>query len=168
VPTETKVRRVILGGITRHPTEAWMTQIAGNAVDERSGCLPACRYCSMTATPDSAPPSRTCCGQGRAAVRGHELSGAAATEPELERIRGAMGPVSKTRMPLQADFVRGRRAPVRVKRIHRTLPLRAKPSRQRQCSPVSDCNDDNVRSPYQLPRTPRRPASILLTCGLIS
>jgi putative transposase len=37
-------RRVTLGGITRHPTEAWMTQIARNAVDERSGCLHACRY----------------------------------------------------------------------------------------------------------------------------
>ena len=37
-------RRVTLGGITRHPTEAWMTQIARNAVDERSGSLHACRY----------------------------------------------------------------------------------------------------------------------------
>ena len=33
-----------LGGITRHPTEAWMTQLARNAVDERSGCLRACCY----------------------------------------------------------------------------------------------------------------------------
>ena len=33
-----------LGGITGHPTEAWMTQIARNAVDEMPGCLRACRY----------------------------------------------------------------------------------------------------------------------------
>ena len=37
-------RRVTLGGITRHPTEAWMTQIARNAVEETSGRLRACRY----------------------------------------------------------------------------------------------------------------------------
>jgi transposase InsO family protein len=37
-------RRVTLGGITRHPTEAWMTQIARNGVDEMSGWLRACRY----------------------------------------------------------------------------------------------------------------------------
>jgi putative transposase len=39
-----ETRRVTLGGITRHPTEAWMTQITRNAVDETSGCLRLCRY----------------------------------------------------------------------------------------------------------------------------
>src|SRR5215469_3902005 len=37
-------RRVTLGGITRHPTEAWMTQMARNAVDEESGYLRRHRY----------------------------------------------------------------------------------------------------------------------------
>jgi putative transposase len=36
-------RRVTLGGITRHPTEAWITQMARNAVDE-SGGLRESRY----------------------------------------------------------------------------------------------------------------------------
>ena len=37
-------RRITLAGITRHPTNAWMAQVARNAVDETSGCLRQCRY----------------------------------------------------------------------------------------------------------------------------
>jgi hypothetical protein len=37
-------RRVTLAGLTRHPTEAWMAQMARNAVDETSGCLRQHRY----------------------------------------------------------------------------------------------------------------------------
>jgi hypothetical protein len=37
-------RRITLAGITRHPTEAWMTQMARNAVDDTSGGLRQCRY----------------------------------------------------------------------------------------------------------------------------
>ena len=37
-------RRVSLGGITRHPTETWMEQIARNATDEASGHLRHVRY----------------------------------------------------------------------------------------------------------------------------
>jgi putative transposase len=39
-----ETRRLTLAGITQHPTEAWMTQMARNAVDQRYGCLHACRY----------------------------------------------------------------------------------------------------------------------------
>jgi hypothetical protein len=37
-------RRVSLAGITRHPTEEWMQQIARNATDESSGYLHPCRF----------------------------------------------------------------------------------------------------------------------------
>jgi hypothetical protein len=39
-----ETRRVTLAGITRHPTEQWMTQIARNAIDEQSGYLQKQRY----------------------------------------------------------------------------------------------------------------------------
>ena len=39
-----ETRRVTVAGITRHPTEAWMAQIARNAVDETSGHLRQSRY----------------------------------------------------------------------------------------------------------------------------
>jgi len=37
-------RRITLAGITRHPTEAWMTQMARNAADDTSGGRRQCRY----------------------------------------------------------------------------------------------------------------------------
>jgi putative transposase len=39
-----ETRRVSLAGITRHPTEGWMMQMARNAIDEESGCLRQQRY----------------------------------------------------------------------------------------------------------------------------
>src|ERR1700675_2707597 len=39
-----ETRRVSLAGITRHPTESWMEQMARNAIDEASGYLRQHRY----------------------------------------------------------------------------------------------------------------------------
>jgi putative transposase len=39
-----ETRRITLAAITRHPTGAWITQMARNAVDDESGALRRCRY----------------------------------------------------------------------------------------------------------------------------
>src|SRR5262245_7600109 len=39
-----ETRRVTLAGITQHPTEEWMRQIARNAIDESCGHLGQIRY----------------------------------------------------------------------------------------------------------------------------
>src|SRR5919107_5694834 len=39
-----ETRRVSLGGVTRHPTERWMEQVARNAIDVASGHLRHIRY----------------------------------------------------------------------------------------------------------------------------
>ena len=39
-----ETRRVTLAGITRHPTEEWMQQVARNLTDAEGGALPGQRY----------------------------------------------------------------------------------------------------------------------------
>ena len=39
-----ETRRVTLAGITRHPTQTWMTQMARNAVGDATEALGQCRY----------------------------------------------------------------------------------------------------------------------------
>src|SRR5437764_5994110 len=62
-----ETRRVTLAGITRHPTETWMTQMARNAVDEPAGAVGRCRYLLHDRDANSVPPSRMCSPQ-RASV----------------------------------------------------------------------------------------------------
>src|SRR3954465_8356557 len=61
-------RRITLAGITRHPTQTWMTQMARNAVDEPAGRSVDVVIFYMTATPNSAPPSRMCSHQRESAA----------------------------------------------------------------------------------------------------
>ena len=39
-----ETRRVTIAGVTRHPAEPWMEQMARNATDESTGCLRELRY----------------------------------------------------------------------------------------------------------------------------
>jgi hypothetical protein len=52
-----ETRRVTLAGITQHPPEEWMVQMARNAVDDIDGALLRSTLPCMIATRSSAPPS---------------------------------------------------------------------------------------------------------------
>jgi hypothetical protein len=106
-----ETRRVTVAGITRHPTEAWMTQMARNAVDEYGGAVRRCRYVlhdrdtkfcdafeEVLASEDPVP----------------QTSGATS---ESERVRGTVGALGKGGMPLQAHSVWRRITPARGDRV---------------------------------------------------
>jgi hypothetical protein len=63
-----ETRRVTLAGVTRHPTEAWVTQMAGNAIDQTSGCCTNVATSCMTAMQSFPPPSAISCSQGTSGV----------------------------------------------------------------------------------------------------
>jgi hypothetical protein len=90
-----------------------------------------------------------------------------ATKPESERLRRALGAIGQGRMSLQAHPVRRRLATSGAKRVHRPFPLGAEPPRQREPTTLPLSADHDDRSTNPLPRTPRRPALIVLAGGLI-
>jgi putative transposase len=55
-----ETRRVTLAGITPHPTEDWMVQMARNAVDDIDGALLPVRFVLHDRDTSSAPPSEPC------------------------------------------------------------------------------------------------------------
>ena len=91
-------RRVTVAGLTRHPTEEWMQQMARNITDESSGVLSRRRYlirqsrCQILRIVPVNADGRRC---GSVEV--------AATEPEPERVWRALGAIYKTGMLIQAD-----------------------------------------------------------------
>lgn len=61
-------RRVTLAGMTRHPTEAWMIQMAAMRSTKRPAASPTIATCSMTAIRNSARNLMMCCDPAAATV----------------------------------------------------------------------------------------------------
>jgi len=92
-----ETRRVTLAGITQHPTEEWIVQMARNAVDDVDRALLPIRYALHDRDTSSALPfelcfspaelTRFCC---RLAVK-------------FECSRGALGPLHQARVLIEVD-----------------------------------------------------------------
>jgi hypothetical protein len=93
-----ETRRVSLAGITRHPTEGWMMQMARNAIDEESGCLRQQRYLlhDRDAKFCAEHPGYARC----------EVPATSSAQPKSEFVFGAVGTLGQERMPVQTHFVR--------------------------------------------------------------
>jgi hypothetical protein len=77
-------RRVSLAGITRHPDEAWMRQMACNATLEGMGDLNGCRYLLYDR-------DAKFCAEFRETLAAGDVSATSSTQPQLERFCGALG-----------------------------------------------------------------------------
>jgi len=100
-------RRIGLAGVTRHPDEAWMEQMARNGTMEDSGFLNNRRYLLHDR-------DRKYCQGFRDAIRGgrHRTHCLAGQKSESERLCGTLGQVGQGRMLVEADPVgRGFSAP---------------------------------------------------------
>ena len=73
----------------------------------------------------------------RAGIGRCEDHSTAGSKPELKRVRGTMGPLGQTGMPVQIDLVRRGSAFTRPDGVHPTLSRRKKPSRERQPTALS-------------------------------
>ena len=122
-------RRVVIAGITVHPDEPWMKQMARNVTMEGYGFLRDCRYLLHDRDTKYTQSFRAIVASGRAA-------GAACAQPELECLCGALGPLGEEGVPVQGDpFGRALAAPS-AERIRRPLSCRAQSSREGQRPPV--------------------------------
>src|SRR4051812_3923746 len=83
-----ETRRVIVAGVTRHPTEAWMEQMARNAIDKPSGHLRQHWYVLHDRDTKFCAAFRAMLANGK-----RELSGVASAEPESERLRRTLGAI---------------------------------------------------------------------------
>ena len=129
--THLESRRVEVAGITRHPNEVWMKQIARNVTMDEWGFLYNCSYlihdCDTKFT-DSFRDRQI--GSCRAAQ-------ASSTESEFERPCRALGKIGEGGSFVKADSILRGFVEARDRRVPGAFSCRTKSSRQRQCASVS-------------------------------
>jgi hypothetical protein len=162
-----ETRRVILAGFTRHPTEAWVTQITRNAVDDTSAALDPCRYVLHDRN------AKLCSAfDDVLASEGLHCLRLAPTQPRSERIRGTVGAIGQAGMPLQAfplwrTLTWRMLTPASLDRLRRALSFRARHQGKRNALLFPAPVTHNASAKRPLSQTSRRSTSILPSRRLI-
>jgi hypothetical protein len=89
-------RRVTVAGITRHPEQSWMEQIARSATHQDWGYLRSCHYLLHDRDTKFSKSFRSILASG--GVKAIQLQ-----EPELECVRGTVGALGETGMFVEVD-----------------------------------------------------------------
>jgi hypothetical protein len=126
-----ETRQINIAGITRHPDGEWMEQLARSATEETWGYLNRRRYVSTRPEQEVLRIVPVNAGRGR-----RETHHASAQESESERLRGALGSIGETGMPLEAGTGWRRTVAAQPIGVHGPLPSGTQPSRERQ--PATD------------------------------
>jgi putative transposase len=125
-------RKVYVAGMTPHPDEVWMQQMARNLTLEQWGLLGNCRYLLHDRDGKFCPAF----DQILEAVKVEPIL-LPARSPQLELLRGTLGEICQRGLPIEADSLRTVFPPASPPRIRRALSSGAQPSRQREQTPVS-------------------------------
>jgi hypothetical protein len=97
-----ETRRITLAGMTRHPTTAWMLQMARNATDESAVCLMGQRYLLHDRDPKFGTRLRRRLAYGR-----RTTFAAAGAEPKSECFRGTLGALGQRGLLVQTHHLLG-------------------------------------------------------------
>ena len=92
-------RRIEVAGITPHPNEAWMKQIARNVIMDEWGFLENCRYLIHDRDMKFTDAFRSIVKSG------HEATQASSPKSQFECLCGALGEIALGRMFIKADSV---------------------------------------------------------------
>jgi hypothetical protein len=149
-------RRVDIAGITVHPDERWMKQIARKATMEACGVLRDCRYLLHDRGTKFTPSFRAIVASGR--IKPLALP---ARSPNLNGLCGTRGQVGQGGVLVEGDLVRRALLAAGAGRLCRPFPCRAESPGEGQHPPVPPGYGPPPRGTCAVPRAIGRASALL-------